>query len=294
MKRVRKDVCHVWAHQLQSDARYGNIFFEGDTIYSYGTHFPMARILTVNGKRVVLFTTRSYSSTTAGHKSEARQAIPHGTPVFYVEDVTEKPSRKSLDQYAARIAYQSTTVTNSRSRMGFELEQLKKLVDEANTFCETFGFKTRFTMPANVDEMKALAAERTAKAKRDAKNREKKLAAQKAKEVAARLEKLEQWKQGASVYPGSVGGYEHLRLTPDGTEVETTANAVVPLKHVNRVAKLILTNVAAGVEWHTNGETIRVGEYNLESISPNGDVRIGCHLFARAEIERFAALIGVK
>lgn len=292
MKRVRKDVCHVWAHQLQSDARYGNIFFVNETIYSYGTHFPMARILTVEGQRVVLFTTRSYSSATAGHKSEARMAIPHGTPVFYVEDVTEKPSRKSLDHYAARIASQSMVVAKAKSRMERELSQLQALVNEANAFCEMFGFKTRFTMPANVDEMKALAAERTAKAIRAAKAAAKKVAARKAKEAAEQLERLEQWKQGASVYPGRVDGYDHLRLV--GDEVETTANAIVPLKHVKRVAKLILKKALAGVEWHTNGETIRVGEYNLESISPNGDVRIGCHLFARAEIERFAALIGVK
>ena len=292
MKRVRKDVCHVWAHQLQSDARFGNIFFEGDTIYSYGSHFPIARHVTHKGKHVILFTTRSYSSTTAGHKSEVRYAIPSGVPVFYVDDVTEKPSKANLDNYAKRIAYQAEVVTRAKSRMERDLEQLQNLVNEANAFCETFGFKTRFTMPANVDEMKALAAEQTAKAQRAAKAREKQAKEKRAKEAAEQLEKLEQWRQGASVYCGRVDGYDYLRL--NGDEVETTQNAVVPLKHVNRVAKLILKKATAETEWHTNGETIRVGEYHLESIGVNGDVRIGCHLFSRAEIERFAALIGVK
>lgn len=292
MKRVRKDVCHVWAHKLQSDARFGNIFFEGDTIYSYGHHFPIARHVTHKGKPAILFTTRSYSSTTAGHKSQVRCAIPAGVPVFYVDDVTKNPSKSNIDSYAERIACQAAVASRSKSRMDWQLEQLQSLVEEANAFCETFGFKTRFTMPANTDEMKSLAAEQTAKELRRSKIREKQAKARLAKEAAERAERLEQWKHGASVHPDRVDGYDYLRL--NGDQVETTQRAVVPLKHVNRVAKLILKKVTAGTEWHTNGETIRIGEYQLESIGANGDVRVGCHLFQRAEIERFAALIGVN
>lgn len=293
MKRVRKDVCHVWAHQLQSDARYGNIFFDGDTIYSYGRHFPMARVVTVKGRRVVLFTTRSYSSTTAGHKSEVRCAIPHDTPIFYVDDVLQKPSRKTLDQYAKRIADQCLVVSRAKSRMDSELATLQKLVDEANLFCETFGFKTRYSMPTNVDEMKQVAAQQTRRQQGRQRAQEIVRKRRLEKEAAERLARLEQWKSGENIYVGRIDGYDYLRLSADGN-VETTANAVVPLKHVNRVAKLILKKAVSGVAWHTNGETIRVGEYNLDSIEENGDVRIGCHLFSRVEIERFAAVIGVK
>jgi hypothetical protein len=35
-------VAHLWAHQSQDSARNGgNFYFEGDTLYSYGAHFPL-------------------------------------------------------------------------------------------------------------------------------------------------------------------------------------------------------------------------------------------------------------
>lgn len=287
MKRVRKDVCHVWAHQLQSDARYGNIFFSGDTIYSYGTHFPIARHVTHKGKHVILFTTRSYSVSTACHMNEVRGAIPAGIPVLYVSNPLEKPSKSDVEDYAKRIAYQSLVVTRAKSRMSSELHILQRLVDEANLFCETFGFKQRFTMPANTEEMKAVAAEYAAqKAKADK--------AKAAKERKEALAKVELWKAGQADYCRRVDGYDFLRLSKTGKAVETSARAVVPVKDVKRVAKLIVRKVVAGQEWHTNGEVIPVGNYSVHSVSANGDVRIGCHTFARAEIERFAAVLGVK
>lgn len=294
MKRVRKDVCHVWSHQLQSDARYGNIYFQGDTIYSYGSHFPMARHVTVKGKHVVLFTTRRRGCTTSGHLNETRGAIPPDVPVFHVDDVMKKPSKADLKNYSKRIAVQSLVCAVSRTQAEWNIGELQKLVDQSNAFCETFGFKTRFTMPANLDEMKALSAEHAAKETKSNKAKDRQAKDRLAKEAAELADKLAQWLQGASVHPGRFDGYDYLRLTADGKEVETTQRAIVPLKHVNRVAKLILRKATAGQSWHSNGETIRVGEYQLDHIYENGNVRVGCHLFARSEIERFAGVLGVK
>lgn len=64
-------VAHLWAHQAQDSARIGgrgNFYFEGDTIYSYGSHFPIARHVETKRGRAVLFTTRDYSVTTSGHQ----------------------------------------------------------------------------------------------------------------------------------------------------------------------------------------------------------------------------------
>jgi hypothetical protein len=49
-----------------------NMFIYGDTIFSYGYHFPIARKtdkVDENGNKIVLFTNRDYSKTTARHKS---------------------------------------------------------------------------------------------------------------------------------------------------------------------------------------------------------------------------------
>ena len=47
-------VAHLWAHKSQDFARNPghNFYFHGDTIYSYGSHFPVARhVENKRGKR---------------------------------------------------------------------------------------------------------------------------------------------------------------------------------------------------------------------------------------------------
>lgn len=68
-----RELPHIWANQQQDEARAGSFYFKGATIFSYGSHFPIA---TIEGGNV-LFTMRSYSNTTAKHISKARQAISH-------------------------------------------------------------------------------------------------------------------------------------------------------------------------------------------------------------------------
>lgn len=55
-----------------------NMFIDSDTIYSYGYHFPIARMTKQkdeDGKTIVLFTNRGYSNTTAKHKSHVYSAL---------------------------------------------------------------------------------------------------------------------------------------------------------------------------------------------------------------------------
>jgi hypothetical protein len=84
-KRVKEvfktgEIAHLWAHQTQAQARNsaGNLFFEGPTIYSYGRHFAIATIHKKrDGRTLVLMNSANYSNTTAGHKSDVRQAARH-------------------------------------------------------------------------------------------------------------------------------------------------------------------------------------------------------------------------
>src|SRR6266566_680779 len=80
------EVPHLWYHKTQDSAKTsnGNIYFEGDTIYSYGSHFPIAKHISSGKQSAVLFTTRTYSVTTSGHCSAVRSAIPSSALVFSV------------------------------------------------------------------------------------------------------------------------------------------------------------------------------------------------------------------
>ena len=77
----RYTVALYWAQQRinkrgQCAAKAGNFFYEGPTIYSYGYHWPIATIRTLDtGERVVLFHNVSYTASTNGHTHEVRNAI---------------------------------------------------------------------------------------------------------------------------------------------------------------------------------------------------------------------------
>ena len=73
------DIAHMWANRVQESARNsGNFYFENETIYSYGSHFPIARHTTnQKGENATLLTILGYSHTTAKHISIVSAATSH-------------------------------------------------------------------------------------------------------------------------------------------------------------------------------------------------------------------------
>ena len=79
-------VAHLWAHEQEESANGSNFYFEGESIYSYGRHFEIGRIVrNKRGEKAYLINDTYYSSTTSKHQYYVREAIPTGSKVFYVE-----------------------------------------------------------------------------------------------------------------------------------------------------------------------------------------------------------------
>jgi hypothetical protein len=127
------EIPHLWAHRTQDEARnrQGNLYLTGDTIYSYGSHFPIARhVVSEAGERAVLFTTASYSVTTSSHCSAVRSAIPSGIPVFHVPNVCPgrySGSELTPDDHAGNLAdyterIEKHVVTSARARSSYAKE----------------------------------------------------------------------------------------------------------------------------------------------------------------------------
>ena len=66
-----------------TSGRTGHMFIEGDTIYSYGHHFPIAR----RSPQGFLFNSEGYSSTTGRHKSHVASAIGQDYTEVYGADL---------------------------------------------------------------------------------------------------------------------------------------------------------------------------------------------------------------
>lgn len=310
-----ENVAHLWAHQAQDNARSPGkrLYFEGKTIFSYESHFPIACHVKHRGKAAIFFTTRDYSSTTASHKSDVRRAIPKGWTVFYVDrpDMTPAQVLKSYrDDISQRRAGLAST-THKVKRV-LRWQTLRGIIGNANAFAEFFGYKIRFELPENSAELDRLADEREAalKARREViearqraeraaweaaeperaaareaarierERREALSAAQRAAELPGEIEK---WRNGANVY---VGDSPETVCRIIGKEIETSRHARFPVEHALRIVPIVSRILAAGETYKRNGHTIHLGPYALDEIDENGKVYAGCHVVSKAETLR--------
>ena len=87
------------------------------------------------------------------------------------------------------------------------------------------------------------------------------------------------------------GGGAAMRIV--GDTLETSHGASVPLAHAVKAFRFIKLCKERGELFHRNGRTIRVGHFQVDSISESGDFVAGCHRFNWSEVERVARLAGV-
>jgi hypothetical protein len=283
-------VAHLWAHKAQSEARVkqGNFYFRGDVIYSYGSHFPIARHVTnKRGEKAVLLTTCGYSVTTANHIDLVRRACSHMT-VFHVRDVADPDDRRDqFEDYSKRRL--ALMQSYAKARKTCILDSLRALTAEANAFAAFFGIRSRLKLPANANAM-AEECDRVVKAERDRNKRAEAGAMRKARE------QLDKWMAGelASVYCASrCFARLPVRLRLAGDELQTSLGARVPKADAIRAFKILRKLRKKAATYKRNGETIAVGPFSLDSMDESGTVKVGCHTIEWAEIERVAKLAGV-
>jgi hypothetical protein len=101
------EIPHKWAHQTQESARnpQGNLYFRGDTIYSYRDSWPLARIFK-HPKRgaLVLCNSDRYSVTTAQHQSAVNGAARHMRRIA-VPDCTRTDSCTVAERDASNVRH---------------------------------------------------------------------------------------------------------------------------------------------------------------------------------------------
>ena len=107
-------VAHIWAAQSQPHARNATntFWFRDSVVYSYGSHFPIARY--INGH--VLMTTRDYSVTTSRHKSTVVNAAYHLPIIYCVNPLAESKIDHQKNLAAIRTACLDCLEKASRAR----------------------------------------------------------------------------------------------------------------------------------------------------------------------------------
>jgi hypothetical protein len=297
------EIPHLWAHRTQDEARnrQGNLYFIGDTIYSFGSHFPIARHMTNDtGERAVLFTTATYSVTTSSHCSAVRSAIPTGIRVFHVpnvchgrysgSDLTADDHVGNLEDYTERI--EKHVITSARARSSYAKawnnQHAGHLRDQAFAYCAFFGLPVPNITEVPELNSDALTAIRKREAKRAAEKAEQ-TRRENEQEAIRHSENMAKWRAGE--YHGGFPYGFPIMLRIIGDEVQTSRGARFPVSHAKRALAFVRKVRESGQAYVRNGHAIHLGPYALDRIEPDGIVKAGCHVVSWEEIERIASAL---
>lgn len=279
------EVAHAWANQTGRHRKGFNVFYEGDTIYSYGHHFPIARLVqSPHAGRVVLFTTEGYSVSTAKHKTFTRRAIGHLT-TFDVPNVRANREGEHGANWQAFVERASASIQKAkraRTYKDMHLRHATGAVSDANAYAVAFGLDrltvTMETLEPTIADLTRIAREQ---AERDAvavgiRNRQ----AQREQRAAVKPI-VRAWLKGEN--DPYAGGRMHSIPRPlcrvKGDTVETSWGASVPLLEALALFRLATMVRRSGkpLEFPPGLGRRMVGDFPLTRIGVTGNIVVGCH-----------------
>src|ERR1039458_8978851 len=285
------EIPHLWAHQSQDKARNstGSLYFEGMTIYSYGSHFPIARHVTnARGEKAVLFTTVNHSVTTTGHCSTVAHAIPPNIPVFHVPHLRnswdELPDNAdNVESYVRRISELLGKAKRARVNRDWHQREALALREQLRGYVAFFDLIAALPESNELDELEAWIREH------EAEERQRREEAARIAERVRRRDQAEQIQRflAGDPYPSYVAGVSPM-LRVVGDEVETSLGARFPRAHAIRGLAFVRKVRASGQEYVRNGHTIHLGNYVIDRIDSDGSVHAGGHVVRGEAIERIA------
>lgn len=303
---------HVWAQQTQDHGRSSSMKFRGPRIYSYQTCIGMMHdfgrdsnpALSPAG-RVALLNSKTYSMTTSSkHMPAVSGAVSH-LPSFSVPDCEAQSPAEHEKNYASLFAAYNKSVAyleNARSIYGYDY--LHSSAQICRDYARTFHLTVR---PIDSEAMeKQIAGYRARREARLAADpvRARRIAKKEADRIErkridglARVERdrenLIKFREGNRAYGWNLTdeqGGAYLRVA--GDFVQTSRGAVVPIDDAKRAIVFIARQAPRGA-WERNGETCPVGQFQIDSISPEGNIRAGCHFIQWPEIARLATALGI-
>ena len=316
------EVAHIWAQQTQNEGRCSNGFFEGDTIYSYGKHFPIARIFTDDaGNKTVFFTTRTYSSTTRKHIGHTSSACSH-MDTLYMNDVVTTDDIYSDYAYTwyhrGNIAVMINELEElllkfKRARLNKQwyLRMARNCAIRIKNYTKFFKIKKSLTKKAfglvehafsedrdkEVDE----AIERERIRLTDPKLEKKRKKAQEARDrkfAKENAEQIEKWRNFEAYTPyisrkwSSRYGYGDratlLRYNEEKQRVETSKQVQVPVEIAHTFYRYIKIMIAKGGCTSRNCcDYVLMGHYTVDKITEE-EIVVGCHTIQMTEVEAIA------
>jgi hypothetical protein len=289
MKKVfssNPQLCHKFNEQSQYEGRASNMFFYGDTIYSYGRHYILGEFLTPD---LIVINDVGYSSSTSKHISILTSATRDKTQIFTMRAEPQKVANQ-IEANFAKLA-------NARKpeKYVFEIVCLYEGFIDAcnilggvlhtNRFNGSYSVKPLEEQNVHIDYIREIynglntteQAERLAQIKQGDKLARKEQAEREQQRKAEQIEKFYNYEISY------ISGLENelLRLSNCGNYIETSQRAEIPLNEAQRYYKLLKSGA--------NMRGQKIAQYITKSFDEV--LQIGCHKIDKQEANRIGELI---
>jgi hypothetical protein len=252
-----QDCVHAFAQRQQPQGRAGNVFFYSDKIYSYGYHYLLAEFI---DDKTILINNSGYSSTTSKHISYVTSGTRQYKQFF--------TTRCEIGLVYSQVLSLQDKLANARKPENY-INGILSLWDSLNEYVKHIKSKnipkdTRYkAIKAIVKHLNVDSVQYQQKLA-DAKKKDE--AAKKRKEAKQIKESLTKW-YNYEVNSFRIGDTDFLRLSQDGSTVETSQYVKVSTDEARTLYKAICNGV--DIKGH------RISNYIVNSI--NGRLKIGCH-----------------
>jgi hypothetical protein len=277
MKTVfnNSELAHIYANQRQQHGRNsnGSFYFEGKTIYSYGGHFPIAKIIAnESGDNCMLFTYRTYSNTTAKQISILRSATRQYKKIY-----CHTPSTNHSSNFASwlQLSEHQAAKLQKAKKPELYLNELSRLNNEVFEYAQFFNLAIPPTLLA-VLSIKDKSENLEYMSKKAILIKEEKKQADKIQKQEFK-EAINKWFNGETQRLYKRCNIDFLRVNEN--RVETTQAVQIPIEIAKRLHSKIKSN------------TLKVGESLLSyRVDQVGDIiKIGCHNFTRKYLLHFGS-----
>ena len=267
MKKVNtpQATAHLFATQSQIEAYTPtrNLYYNGTSIYSYGSHFCIAKFI---DSKTLLFTERTYSNTTAKHISCVSYATSHINKIYCFN-----PNASHVDNftYWLNVAELLADKLKRANKPEMYISQLQQIENKATKYANYFSIAipetlqtvlkvtTKAEILAYMDsKAELIKAEKIAKEKRLKKEH---------------LRELKEWKNFEVNRMYQRNGFDYLRK--NDIEFQTSQGVKIPIE-----IGLILYNNLANVKVNDKFLDFTVNEITKKYIG------IGCHKITFKEI----------
>jgi flagellar biosynthesis regulator FlaF len=277
-------IAHAFMNRQVIKSSNKNMYYDSDTLYSYGSHFHLAKFFEVGAKKYLFVNTNRYSNSTSKHQGHVRYAVNRSIvdQVFYIPFPENKIY--NLDIAIPKIILSLLGSTkkcfNTQLKARSNDYQYQSAIDYLNTahkvyieFIDLFEssfIQTYLNLKDELIDLQSVVIQKleTINANKQAK---------KAKEAQTNGEKLERWIKHK--FNGQIYGLNPaLRLSKDKSHIETSHGAKVPLNEGIEA----LTDLRSGKDLIGR----KIGGFTVNSVTLDFIV-VGCHKISFESVNKF-------